>query len=133
MTFARTTISMMTIQAQITNHLSTSQKLVGFAAGWSAIYLLVLLEMNLEDIVHRTALRLKLNKVSGSVVHHNAVLKRGLESQGVKCEMVKGYCVIPRTKEACEHYWLRETETGLNLDIGFAVACLKSPELKSIH
>ena len=89
--------------------------------------------MNLDDIVHRTALRLKLNKVSGGVVHHNAVLKRGLENQGIKCEMVKGYCVIPQTKEACEHYWVREVETGLNLDVGFAVACLKSPELRSIH
>jgi hypothetical protein len=89
--------------------------------------------MNFEDIVHRTALRLKLNKVSGGVVHHNALLKRGLESQGVKCEMVKGYCVIPQTKEACEHYWIRETDSGLDLDIGFAFACLKSPELRAIH
>jgi hypothetical protein len=78
-------------------------------------------------------MRLKLNKVSGGVVHHVALLKRGLENQGIACEMVKGFCVIPQTKEACEHYWLRETDTGLNLDIGFEVACLKSPELKAVH
>lgn len=88
--------------------------------------------MNLEEVVHRTALRLKLNKVTGNVVHHVAILKRGLESHGVKCEMIKGFCVIPVTREACAHYWVREVETGLDFDIGFKVACLKSPELQSI-
>jgi hypothetical protein len=88
--------------------------------------------MNLEDIVHRTALRLKLNKVTGSVVHHVAILKRGLESHGIKCKMIKGFCVIPLTREACAHYWVREVETGLDFDIGFKVACLKSPELQTI-
>ena len=86
--------------------------------------------MNLDDIVHRTALRLKLNKVSGSVVHHVAILKRGLENNGIKCKMMKGYCVIPTTLEACAHYWVREVSSGLDFDIGFKVACLKSPELQ---
>jgi hypothetical protein len=89
--------------------------------------------MNLENIVHRTALRLKLNKVSGSVVHHVAILKRGLETNGIKCKMMKGFCVVPYTGEACAHYWVRDDETGLDFDIGFKVACLKSPELQTIH
>jgi hypothetical protein len=46
--------------------------------------------------------------------------------------MMKGYCVIPSTLEACAHYWVREENTGLDFDIGFKVACLKSPELQSI-
>jgi hypothetical protein len=89
--------------------------------------------MNLTDLVHRTALRIKLNKVGGSIIHHIALLKRGLENSKIQCVMVKGYCVIPQTKEACTHYWLRETETGLDLDVGFAVACLRTPELAVIH
>ena len=89
--------------------------------------------MNLPDLVHRTALRIKLNKVGGSIIHHIALLKRGLENSKIQCVMVKGYCVIPQTKEACTHYWLRETESGLDLDVGFAVACLRTPELAAIH
>ena len=89
--------------------------------------------MNLSELVQRTALRLKLNKVTGGVVHHVALLKRGLEKQGFTCVMVKGFCVIPQTREACAHYWVREVDTGLDLDIGFAVACMKTPELTAIH
>ena len=89
--------------------------------------------MNLNDIVRRTALRVKLNKLSGSVVHHVALLKRGMEKKGLTCEMIKGFCVIPQTKEACAHYWIREVNTGLDLDVGFVVACLRSPELEAIH
>ena len=36
------------------------------------------------------------------------------------------------SKESCEHYWVRTSE-GLDLDIAFAVARLKSPELQSLH
>ncbi|BAT22371.1 hypothetical protein [Yellowstone lake phycodnavirus 2] len=93
----------------------------------------LVLEMNLEDLVRRTALRIKLNKVGGSIIHHIALLKRGLENNKVQCEMIQGFCIIPQTKEACTHYWLRETETGLDLDVGFAVACLRTPELAAIH
>ena len=45
--------------------------------------------------------------------------------------MIKGFCVIPETKEACEHYWVR-TEEGLNLDIGFEVAKLRNHELQAL-
>jgi len=38
--------------------------------------------------------------------------------------------VIPTTLEACAHYWVREESSGLDFDIGFKVACLKSPELQ---
>ena len=123
----------------MTIHLSISQKFVGLGgsggtSGFSAIlYSNSNLEMNLGDIVHRTALRIKMHKITGGVVHHVALLKRGLENQRVNCQMVKGFCVIPQTKEACVHYWVREVNTGLDFDIGFAVACLKTPELAAIH
>ena len=55
----------------------------------------------MNDIVKRIALRLKLRHVSGSIVHHVAILKRILDAQGVQCQMMKGFCVIPQTKEAC--------------------------------
>ena len=87
----------------------------------------------MNDIVKRIALRLKLRHVSGSIVHHVAILKRALDAQGVQCQMMKGFCVIPQTKEACEHYWIRETTTGLDFDVGFEVAKLRSPELQALH
>jgi hypothetical protein len=84
------------------------------------------------DIVTRLALRLKVHQVSGAVVHHVALLKKALDQKGITSRMIKGYCVIEDTKEACEHYWLR-TEEGLDLDIGFAVARLKNPELMALE
>ncbi len=87
----------------------------------------------MDEIVKHLALRLKLHNVSGSVIHHIALLKRHLDQKGFRTEMVKGWCVIPETKEACEHYWLRDQDTGLDIDIGFAVAKLRSPELMAIR
>ena len=83
--------------------------------------------------LRRLALRIKLHNVSGNVVHHAALLKKALDKQGMNTVMVKGYCVIPETKEACEHYWIRDVESGLDLDIGFEVARLKSPELQALY
>ena len=86
----------------------------------------------MDDVVHRVALRLKLYKVSGGVVHHVALLKRIMDQRGAPTQMVKGFCVIPETSEACEHYWVR-TEEGLDLDVGFEVARLKNPELMALR
>ena len=86
----------------------------------------------MDDLVHRMALRLKLYKISGGVVHHVAALKRILDQRKVACQMTKGFCVIPETGEACEHYWVR-TEEGLDLDVGFEVARLKNPELMALR
>jgi hypothetical protein len=47
--------------------------------------------------------------------------------------MIKGYCVVFESKEVCEHYWVRDVETGLDLDVAFEVAKLKSPELQTLH
>ena len=82
----------------------------------------------MDDVVTRLALRLKVHQVGGAMVHHVAILKKALDRKGVTSRMIKGYCVVEDTKEACEHYWIR-TEEGLDLDIGFAVARLKNPEL----
>ena len=87
----------------------------------------------MDDIVKRTALQLKLRRTTGTIIHHIAIMKRILDQKGAKTEMMKGWCVIPETKEACEHYWLRDSDTGLDIDIGFVVAKLKSPELVAIH
>lgn len=82
--------------------------------------------------LRRLALRIKMHNVSGNVVHHNALLKRFLDQKGIKSEMIKGFCVIAETREACEHYWIR-TEDGLDLDLSFEVAKLKSPELQALY
>jgi hypothetical protein len=87
----------------------------------------------MDDVVKHTALRLKVHNVPGTVIHHLALLKRSLDQKGTKTVMVKGWCVIEQTKEACEHYWLRDIETGLDMDLGFAVAKLRTPELAALH
>ena len=87
----------------------------------------------MDDVVKHTALRLKVHNVPGTVIHHLALLKRSLDQKGTKTAMVKGWCVIEQTKEACEHYWLREVDTGLDMDLGFAVAKLRTPELAALH
>ncbi len=84
------------------------------------------------DVTHRLALRLKLWNTSGHVMHHVALLKKALDLQGVPAHVVKGYCIIEESKEACEHYWVR-AEPGLDLDIAFTVATLKNPELMALR
>ena len=83
------------------------------------------------EFTKRLALRLKVHNIGGTVVHHVAILKRALDQQKIACEMVKGFCVIMESKEVCEHYWVRAD--GLDLDVAFAVAKLKSPELQALH
>ena len=85
------------------------------------------------EFTKRVALRLKVHKIGGTVVHHVAILKRALDQQKVACEMVKGFCVIMETKEVCEHYWIRVGTPSLDLDVAFSVAKLKSPELQALH
>ena len=87
----------------------------------------------MDDVVKHAALRLKVHNVPGTVIHHLALLKRSLDQKGAKTVMVKGWCVIEQTKEACEHYWIRDEETGLDMDLGFAVAKLRTPELAALH
>lgn len=84
----------------------------------------------MAEIVKNLALRIKLHKVSGSIVHHVALLKKTLDTKGIPCEVVKGYCIIEETKEACEHYWVRSE--GLDLDVAFQVACLRNNELMAL-
>lgn len=86
----------------------------------------------MTEIMTRLALRLKLRRIGGGVVHHVAVLKKTLEHQGISSRMIKGYCIVESTKEACEHYWVR-TEEGLDLDVAFAVARLKNHELMALE
>lgn len=80
------------------------------------------------ESVKRIAMRMKLRKVEGSVVHHCALLCKLLD---VKAHVVKGFCVSPG--DVCEHYWVRTDEEGLDLDIGMAYATLFSPELATMR
>jgi len=82
--------------------------------------------------LRRIALRIKLHNVSGNVVHHNALLKRFLDQKGIESSLVKGFCVIAKSREACEHYWVR-TKDGLDLDLSFEVAKLRNSELQALH
>ena len=86
----------------------------------------------MTEIMTRLALRLKVHRISGGVIHHVALLKKTLEQQGISSRMIKGYCVVEGTKEACEHYWVR-TDEGLDIDVAFAVARLKNHELMALE
>jgi hypothetical protein len=79
----------------------------------------------------RIAQRIKLNKVGGSVVHHCAILMKYLATRKIEARVVHGYCISPN--EICEHYWVRTEPEGLNLDIGYEIACLYSPELLALN
>lgn len=79
----------------------------------------------MEDQVRRFAMRIKLHRLGGTVVHHCALLRRILPFES---QIVKGYCISPG--DICEHYWVRIGD--LNLDIGYEVACLYTPELKDL-
>jgi hypothetical protein len=80
--------------------------------------------------IKRLAMRMKLNKVNGTVVHHCAILKKILKEQGIKSTIIRGYCISPG--EVCEHYWVRTDDEGLDFDIGYELACLYSPDLKTM-
>jgi hypothetical protein len=80
------------------------------------------------ESVKRIAMRMKLRKVEGSIVHHCALLCKLLD---VKAHVVKGFCVSPG--DVCEHYWVRTDAEGLDLDIGMAYATLFSPELATMR
>jgi hypothetical protein len=80
------------------------------------------------ESVKRIAMRMKLRKVEGSIVHHCAILCKLLD---VKAHVVKGFCVSPG--DVCEHYWVRTDAEGLDLDIGMAYATLFSPDLADMR
>ena len=77
--------------------------------------------------VKRLAMLMKLRKVSGTVVHHCAILRKLMAESGIETKIVKGYCVSPG--EVCEHYWVRTAEEGLDMDIGLELAKLYTPDL----
>jgi len=76
--------------------------------------------------MERLAKRMKLHRISGTIVHHCALMIKHLEHEGKKAHMVKGWCVYGQ--EACTHYWV-EDEAGTMYDIGYVLGCLYNSEL----
>ena len=81
--------------------------------------------------VKRLAMLMKLRKISGTVVHHCAILRKLMAESGIETKIVKGYCVSPG--EVCEHYWVRTIEESLDMDIGLEVAKLYTPDLADMQ
>lgn len=79
----------------------------------------------------RLAMLMKLRRLSGTVVHHCAILRKLMNEAGVETKLVKGFCVSPG--EVCEHYWVRTIDEGLDMDIGLELAKLYSPELADMR
>jgi hypothetical protein len=77
--------------------------------------------------MERLAKRIKIYRISGTIVHHCALMMKLLEHQGKKPVMIKGWCVYGR--DACNHYWVRDGD--INYDIGYEIGCLYNPDLKS--
>ncbi len=74
----------------------------------------------------RLVKRMKLHRLSGTVVHHCALMIKYLESEGIKAAIIKGWCVYGQ--EACSHYWVQD-EHGTVYDIGYQLGCMYNPEL----
>ena len=81
--------------------------------------------------VKRMAKLLKLNKVEGTVVHHCALVVKYLTQKKIDARIIHGYCISPG--EICEHYWVRVEPEGMDIDIGYELACLWSPELMALQ
>jgi hypothetical protein len=76
--------------------------------------------------MERLVKRMKLHRVSGTVVHHCALMVKYLEREGIEAYMVKGWCIYGQ--EACTHYWVTDKD-GAVYDIGYQLGCLYNPEL----
>lgn len=76
--------------------------------------------------MERLVKRMKLHRVSGTIVHHCALMIKYLEREGHTAKMVKGWCIYGQ--EACTHYWVHD-ENGTVYDIGYQLGCLYNPEL----
>lgn len=81
--------------------------------------------------VKRMAKIMKLNNVDGTVVHHCAIVVKYLTQKRINARIIHGYCISPG--EICEHYWVRVNPEGLDLDIGYELACLWNPELMTLQ
>lgn len=82
------------------------------------------------ESVKRLALRMKIRKLTGTVVHHCAILVKMLDREGIRATIVKGWAVADG--EVCEHYWVKTTDEEFNMDVGYELACLFTPELKGV-
>jgi len=69
------------------------------------------------DPVKRLVLRLKLRKVEGTIVHHNALLVKAIKGS----KMVSGYALCQN--QACWHCWV-EDSNGKKLDVSSGILSL---------
>jgi len=74
----------------------------------------------------RLVKRMKLHRVTGTIVHHCALMIKYLEREGVKARIVKGWCVYGQ--EVCTHYWVKDERENV-YDIGYELGCLYNSEL----
>jgi len=81
--------------------------------------------------VKRLAMLMKLRRLSGTVVHHCAILRKLMTEAGIETKLIKGFCVSPGA--VCEHYWVRTVDEGLDMDIGLELAKLYSPDLSDMR
>jgi len=83
-----------------------------------------------SSIVHKLALRLKLNKLDGCGIAAPILLHEYMKRvHKITTELVQGYYISDNEK--CWHVWVRHNE--VDYDIGHALACLIDPEFKKVQ
>ena len=83
-----------------------------------------------SSLVHKLALRLKLNKLDGCGIAAPILLYEYLKRvHKITTELVQGY--YKSDNEKCWHVWIRHTE--IDYDIGHDLACLVDPEFKKVQ
>lgn len=85
--------------------------------------------MNIEDIIKKVALRLKLNKLEGCGIAAPILVHEYLKRyHSIETTLVQGQYTSKHEK--CAHVWLRYREK--DYDIGHVIACLVDPEFTRV-
>jgi len=76
----------------------------------------------MDEYVRKLSLGMKLHKVGGTVIHHQAILIRYLRTvHKLECELVEGY-IMTGDNETCWHCWVEVGEQ--KYDIAWLIAGL---------
>ena len=83
-----------------------------------------------SSLVHKLALRLKLNKLDGCGIAAPILLYEYMKRvHKITTELVQGYYISDNEK--CWHVWIRHNE--VDYDIGHVLACMIDSEFKKVQ
>lgn len=86
----------------------------------------------MDECVRRLSLRIRLYKVGGTVIHHQALLARYLRTvKKVDCKLVDGF-IVTGDNESCWHCWI-ELGDGSKQDITYHIADIPDTRASLVH